>query len=34
MLVAMIFGLDPSWGMLTVPFIAWNVGFGTSSARR
>lgn len=28
MLVAMIFGLDPSWGMLTVPLIAWIAGFG------
>ncbi len=28
MLVAMAFGLDPSWGMLTVPFIAWLAGFG------
>ena len=23
MVVAMVFGLDPSWGMLLVPFIAW-----------
>jgi lipooligosaccharide transport system permease protein len=30
MLVAMIFGLDPSWGMLTVPFIGWIAGFGWS----
>jgi lipooligosaccharide transport system permease protein len=28
MLVAMAFGLDPSWGMLTVPLIAWLAGFG------
>lgn len=28
MLVAMIFGLDPSWGMLLVPFIAFLAGFG------
>jgi lipooligosaccharide transport system permease protein len=28
MLVAMLFGLDPSWGMLAVPFIAWVAGFG------
>ena len=28
MLVAMVFGLDPSWGMLTVPLIAWLSGFG------
>jgi lipooligosaccharide transport system permease protein len=28
MLVAMAFGLDPSWGMLLVPFIAWIAGFG------
>jgi lipooligosaccharide transport system permease protein len=28
MLVAMIFGLDPSWGMLTVPLIGWIAGFG------
>jgi lipooligosaccharide transport system permease protein len=28
MLVAMVFGLDPSWGMLTVPFIGWVAGFG------
>ena len=24
MLVAIAFGLDPSWGMLTVPLIAWS----------
>jgi len=28
MLVAMVFGLDPAWGMLAVPFIAWIAGFG------
>ena len=28
MLVAMVFGLDPSWGMLTVPLIGWLAGFG------
>jgi len=28
MLVAMAFGLDPSWGMLTVPLIGWLAGFG------
>ncbi len=28
MLVAMVFGLNPSWGMLTVPLIAWLAGFG------
>jgi lipooligosaccharide transport system permease protein len=28
MLVAMVFGLDPSWGMLAVPFIAWISGYG------
>jgi lipooligosaccharide transport system permease protein len=28
MLVAIAFGLDPSWGMLLVPFIAWISGFG------
>jgi lipooligosaccharide transport system permease protein len=28
MLVAIVFGLDPSWGMLTVPLIAWLAGFG------
>jgi len=31
LLVAMIFGLDPSWGMLTVPFIAFVTGFGWAS---
>jgi lipooligosaccharide transport system permease protein len=28
MLVAMIFGLDPSWGMLLVPLIAGLAGYG------
>jgi lipooligosaccharide transport system permease protein len=28
MVVAMAFGLDPAWGMLLVPFIAWVAGFG------
>jgi lipooligosaccharide transport system permease protein len=28
MIVAIFFGLDPSWGMLAVPFIAWVSGFG------
>jgi lipooligosaccharide transport system permease protein len=28
MLVAMAFGLDPSWGMLVVPFIGFIAGFG------
>jgi lipooligosaccharide transport system permease protein len=28
MLVAMVFGLDPSWGMLTVPLIAFLAGLG------
>ena len=28
MLVAMVFGLEPAWGMLTVPLIAWIAGFG------
>jgi lipooligosaccharide transport system permease protein len=28
MLVAIGFGLDPAWGMLTVPLIAWIAGFG------
>jgi lipooligosaccharide transport system permease protein len=28
MLVAMAFGLNPSWGMLTVPLIGWLAGFG------
>jgi lipooligosaccharide transport system permease protein len=28
MVVAMFFGLDPAWGMLAVPFVAWIAGFG------
>jgi lipooligosaccharide transport system permease protein len=28
LLVAMAFGLDPAWGMLTVPLIAFLAGFG------
>jgi lipooligosaccharide transport system permease protein len=28
MIVAIFFGLPPSWGMLLVPFIAWLAGFG------
>jgi len=28
MVVAIPFGLDPAWGMLTVPFIAWLSGLG------
>jgi lipooligosaccharide transport system permease protein len=28
MLVAMAFGLDPSWGMFAVPVINWLAGFG------
>jgi lipooligosaccharide transport system permease protein len=28
LIVALFFGLDPSWGMLTVPFIGWIAGFG------
>jgi lipooligosaccharide transport system permease protein len=31
MLVAMVFGLDPSWGMLLVPFIAFVAGYGWAS---
>jgi lipooligosaccharide transport system permease protein len=31
MLVAMVFGLDPSWGMFAVPFIGWLAGFGWAS---
>jgi lipooligosaccharide transport system permease protein len=30
MIVAMLFGLEPSWGMLLVPFIGWLAGFGWS----
>jgi lipooligosaccharide transport system permease protein len=28
MIVAIFFGLDPSWGMLVVPLLAWIGGFG------
>src|SRR5687768_4888739 len=28
MVVAIVFGLDPSWGMFGVPLIAWVAGFG------
>jgi lipooligosaccharide transport system permease protein len=28
MIVAIFFGLDPSWGMFAVPFIGWISGFG------
>jgi lipooligosaccharide transport system permease protein len=28
LIVAMVFGLDPAWGMLAVPFICWISGFG------
>jgi lipooligosaccharide transport system permease protein len=28
LVVALFFGLDPAWGMLTVPFIAFVSGFG------
>jgi lipooligosaccharide transport system permease protein len=28
MIVGIFFGLDPSWGMFAVPFIAWISGFG------
>jgi lipooligosaccharide transport system permease protein len=28
MIVAIFFGLDPTWGMLTVPFIGWLTGLG------
>jgi lipooligosaccharide transport system permease protein len=28
LLVAMVFGLDPAWGMLLVPLIAFTAGFG------
>ena len=31
LLVGMVFGLDPSWGMLTVPFIGFLAGFGWGS---
>jgi lipooligosaccharide transport system permease protein len=28
LLVALVFGLDPAWGMLAVPLIGWVAGFG------
>jgi lipooligosaccharide transport system permease protein len=28
MIVAMVFGLDPAWGMFAVPLIGWLAGFG------
>jgi lipooligosaccharide transport system permease protein len=28
LIVALFFGLDPAWGMLTVPLIGWTAGFG------
>jgi lipooligosaccharide transport system permease protein len=31
LLVAMVFGLDPAWGMLTVPLIGFLAGFGWAS---
>jgi lipooligosaccharide transport system permease protein len=31
MLVAMVFGLNPSWGMLLVPFVGMLTGFGFAS---
>jgi lipooligosaccharide transport system permease protein len=31
MIVAMFFGLDPSWGMFAVPFIGFLAGFGWAS---
>src|SRR3954453_22896341 len=31
MLVAVVFGLDPSWGMLAVPFINVTAGYGWAS---
>jgi hypothetical protein len=32
LLVALVFGLDPAWGMLTVPGIAFVAGFGWACA--
>ncbi len=32
LLVAMVFGLDPAWGMFAVPLIAFVAGFGWASA--
>jgi lipooligosaccharide transport system permease protein len=31
LLVGMVFGLDPAWGMLTVPFVGFVAGFGWGS---
>jgi lipooligosaccharide transport system permease protein len=31
LLVSMVFGLDPAWGMLLVPFVAFLTGFGFAS---
>jgi len=31
LLVGIVFGLDPAWGMLTVPFIGFVAGFGWGS---
>jgi lipooligosaccharide transport system permease protein len=31
LLVAIVFGLDPAWGMLTVPLIAFVAGYGWAS---
>ena len=31
LLVGMVFGLDPAWGMLAVPFIGFIAGFGWGS---
>jgi lipooligosaccharide transport system permease protein len=31
LIVGMVFGLDPAWGMLTVPFIGFIAGFGWGS---
>ena len=31
MLVAIVFGLDPSWGMLVVPLVGFTAGFGWAS---
>ena len=31
LIVAMIFGLPPAWGMLTVPFICFLAGYGWAS---
>jgi lipooligosaccharide transport system permease protein len=31
LVVAMAFGLDPAWGMLVVPFVAFITGFGWAS---